>query len=229
MTTQSPVRLEAALKVTGQAVYPAETPAEGMLHAALVESPVAAGEVRAVDAHAARRMAGVADVVSYAETAVLAPSRVTSLIREPVIHFAGQPVALVAAETLLQARHAARAVQVDIAAHPTVTNLDQALDQAYAPAMNGRIPLDSQRGDVATGLADAALVVRQRYETAANNHHPMEPHAVVCAWQDGKATTHTTTQAVFSTRYIMARAFQVPLEDVRVITRFVSGDSSTSN
>lgn len=223
MTTDSPVRLEAALKVTGRAIYPGETPAEGMLHAALVESPVAAGEVRAVDAEAARRMAGVADVVSYPETAVLAPSRVTSLIREPVIHFAGQPVALVVAETLLQARRAARAVRLDIAARAPVTSLDQALDQAYAPTMSGRFPAESLRGDVAAGLADAALVVRQRYETAANNHHPMEPHAVVCAWEDGKATTHTTTQAVFGTRHVMARAFQVPLEDVRVVTRFMGG------
>ena len=223
MTTHSPVRIEAALKVTGRAVYPGETPVEGMLHAALVESPAGAGEVRTVDTGAARRMAGVADIVSYAETAALAPSGVTALIREPVIHFPGQPVALVAAETLLQARDAARAVKLDIAPRPAVTSLEQALDQAYVPAMAGRVPAESRRGDVAAGLAEAALVVRERYETAANNHHPMEPHAVVCAWDDGKLTTHTTTQAIFGTRQVIARAFQTPLDDVRVVTRFLGG------
>jgi xanthine dehydrogenase YagR molybdenum-binding subunit len=223
VTAHSPLRIEAALKVTGQAIFSAETPVEGMLHAALVESPVGAGEVRAVDANMARGMAGVADIVSYAETAALAANSITALIREPVIHFPGQPVALVAAETLLQATDAARAVRLDIDPRPALTSLDRGLDHAYTPANAGRVPAETRRGDVAAGLAGAALVLRERYETTTNNHHPMEPHAVVCAWEGGKAITHTTTQAIFGTRQVLARAFQTPPEDVRVVTRFLGG------
>jgi len=219
----SPVRLEAALKVSGGAVYPGETFAEGMLHGALVEAWVSAGEVRSVDAAAARAMPGVADVVSYPETQALASGGAIALIREPVIHFAGQPVALVAAESLSQARTAARAVRLEIEPKPAVTSLDQGLDHIFDAPTTGRHPPAYSRGDAAAALARADLVVRGRYVTAVNNHHPMEPHAVVAWWEGDKATVCTTTQAIFGTRAVIARAFRLAVEDVRVITHFLGG------
>lgn len=223
MSAHPTLRLEAALKVTGRALFPAEAPAEGLLHAVLVEAPIGCGEVVAVDGTRARLMPGFADLVSYPEAAALQPSGVTALIRDRAVHFPGQPVALVAAETLFGARAAARTVQVEFQARPAVTALDQALDQAYAPAMAGRITTDSRRGDAARALADATLVVRRRYRTAVNNHHPMEPHAVVCSWDGEVATVHTTTQAVFGTRAAIAHAFRMPAEGARVVTRFLGG------
>ena len=72
-------------------------------------------------------------------------------------------------------------------------------------------------------MAEADFVVRNRYETAVNNHHPMEPHAVLCWWEGDKAVVHTTTQAVFGTRAIIAHAFNMPAADIRVIARFLGG------
>ena len=92
MTDQTITRIEGRLKVTGQAVYAAETPAEGLLHAVLIEAPIASGKVIDLDASAARKVAGFADIISYAEAESLKPSSVTALIREPAIHFRGQPV-----------------------------------------------------------------------------------------------------------------------------------------
>jgi len=223
MSADPTLRLEAGLKVTGQAVFPAETPAEGLLHAVLVEATINCGEIVSVDGTQARLTPGFADLISYPETEVLRPSGVTALIREPVIHFPGQPVALVVAESLLAAQAAARAVRVECRARPAVTALDQALDQAYAPAMVGRAATDSHRGDVTQALTEARLVVRNRYQTAVNNHHPMEPHAVVCSWDGEAVTVHTTTQAIFGTRAVIAHAFRMPAEDARVITRFLGG------
>ena len=217
------LRYEGALKAAGQAMYPAEAPMAGLLHAVLVEAPIGCGEALSLDAAAARTTPGFADLVSYDEAQGLRPSGATALIRERTIHFPGQPVALVAAETLLQARAAARAIRVETQARPAVTAIDQALDSAFAPAMVGRWPAASQRGDAAAALAGADMVVRNRYETAVNNHHPMEPASVVCAWEDGKAVVHTTTQAVFGTRAIIAHAFGMPAQDARVITRFLGG------
>ncbi len=51
----------------------------------------------------------------------------------------------------------------------------------------------------------------------------MEPHAVVCSWSGNKVTVHTCTQAVFGTRTAIARAFDMPEDDVRVIARFLGG------
>lgn len=223
MSTHSALRYEAALKVTGTAVYEAEVPAVGMLHAALVEASISCGDVLSVDATQAIDLPGFAATVSYADTEVLQPSPATALIRERAIHFAGQPVALVTANTLQAAREAARAIRVTTQARPAVTALAQALDKSFAPAMVGRFPAETRRGDAARALTDADLVVRNRYDTAVNNHHPMEPHAVVCWWEDGKAVVHTSTQAIFGTRAMIAHAFQMPASDIRVISRFLGG------
>lgn len=223
MSTHSALRYEAALKVTGSAVYEAEVPAPGMLHAALVEAPISCGDVLSVDATQAIDLPGFAAAVSYADAEVLQPSPATALIRERAIHFAGQPVALVTASTLQTAREAARAIRVTTQARPAVTALAQAHDKSFAPAMVGRFPAETRRGDAARALTDADLVLRNRYETAVNNHHPMEPHAVVCWWEDGKVVVHTSTQAIFGTRAMIAHAFQMPASDIRVISRFLGG------
>ena len=223
MSTHSALRYEAALKVTGSAVYEAEVPAAGLLHAALVQAPISCGDVLSVDATPAMNLPGFAAMVSHADTEVLQASPATALIRERAIHFAGQPVALVAASGLQAARAAADAIRVSLEARPAVTALAQALDKSFAPAMVGRFPAATRRGDASRALAEADLVVRHRYDTAVNNHHPMEPHAVVCWWEDGKAVVHTSTQAIFGTRAMIAHAFRMPASDIRVISRFLGG------
>jgi xanthine dehydrogenase YagR molybdenum-binding subunit len=223
MSTHSVLRYEAALKVTGSAIYEAEVPAAGLLHAAFVQSPISCGDVSSVDATRAVDLPGFAAMVSYADTEVLQASPATALIRERTVHFAGQPVALVAASSLQEAREAAHAIQVSLEARPAVTALAQALDKSFAPAMVGRFPAATHRGDASRALAEADLVVRHRYDTAVNNHHPMEPHAVVCWWEGGKAVVHTSTQAIFGTRAMISHAFRMPESDIRVISRFLGG------
>ena len=90
MSTHSVLRYEAALKVTGSAVYEAEVPAPGMLHAALVEAPISCGDVLSVDAKPAIDLPGFAAMVSYAPIAeVLQSSPATALIRERAHSFCG--------------------------------------------------------------------------------------------------------------------------------------------
>ena len=223
MSIHSVLRYEAALKVTGSAVYEGEVPAAGLLHAALVQAPISCGDVLSIDAAPAINLPGFAAMVSHADAEVLQASPATALIRERTIHFAGQPIALVAANSLQEAREAAHGVEVRLDARPAVTALAQAHDKSFAPAMVGRFPAETHRGDASRALAEADLVVRHRYDTAVNNHHPMEPHAVVCWWDGGKAVVHTSTQAIFGTRAMIAHAFRMPVSDIRVISRFLGG------
>jgi len=217
-------RVEGAAKVTGAAVYSAETRAEGLLHAALVPSPIARGQMEAIDATAARGCAGFVDIIGWEETKMLHPAPFVALVREKSVHFAGQPVALVVAETPLQARAAASAVRVTYAQEPPVTSVDHPLAEVYAPDMCGaRAKAHSLRGDPVGALSAAEIVLRERYETPVNNHHPLEPHAVVCHWEGDRVVVHTSTQAVFGTRAVIAHAFGLPVEDVRVITRYMGG------
>ena len=223
MSSDSVLRYEAALKVTGGAIYEGEVAAAGLLHAALVEAPISCGDVLSIDATPAMELPGFVAMISHSDAEGLQPSAATALIRERAVHFAGQPVALVTASTLQAAREAARAVRVSTQARPAVTALAQALDRSFAPAMVGRFPAETHRGDAAKALSEADLVVRNRYQTAVNNHHPMEPHAVVCWWEDGKAVVHTSTQAIFGTRAVVAHAFRMPASDIRVVSRFLGG------
>ncbi|MGY3602721.1 MULTISPECIES: xanthine dehydrogenase family protein molybdopterin-binding subunit [unclassified Bradyrhizobium] len=223
MKNRTIARYEGTLKVTGQARYEGEMMPEGLLHAALVESPIACGELQSLDASRAAKLPGFATLVTHEDAASLKPSAATALIREKAIHFHGQPVALVAATTLSEAREAAKATQASIAARTTLTQMGQALDQAYEPAMVGRFPASTRRGDSAKALSEAGLVVRRRYTTAVNNHHPMEPHAVVCWWEGKKAVVHTCTQAIFGTRAMIAHAFEMPPADIRVLSRYLGG------
>jgi xanthine dehydrogenase YagR molybdenum-binding subunit len=216
-------RYEGTLKVTGQARYEGEIMPEGLLHAALVESPVACGELQSIDTSRAAALPGFATLVTHEDAAALKPSAATGLIREKAIHFHGQPVALVAATTLSEAREAANEIKVSIGARTGLTGMDQALDLAYEPAMVGRFPAATRRGDSTKALSEAELIVRRRYITAVNNHHPMEPHAVVCWWEDNKAVVHTCTQAIFGTRAIIAHAFEMPPADIRVLARYLGG------
>ncbi len=140
MSAPSPARIEAPLKVTGRALFAAETHLDGLLHAVLVPAPIARGRVRSIDASAARNLRGFIDVIAHAETTGLAPSAHTALIREAIVHFRGQPVALVVGETRAAAAAAARAVRVAYESEPAVTALEQAIDKAYEPAMAARVP-----------------------------------------------------------------------------------------
>lgn len=223
MRDRSARRYEAAWKVTGRAQYEGEVPAERLLHAVMVEAPIACGDVTAIDASKAAGIGGFVAMVSHEDAMQLDPSPANALIRERTIHFAGQPVGLVVAETLTAAREAAGVIGVETRSRPAVTSMTSALDGAYAPAMVGRFAAVTNRGDAAGALAGADLVVRNRYETAANIHHPLEPHAVVCWWEGDKAIVHTCTQAIFGTRAMIAHAFNMPPADIRVVARFLGG------
>ena len=217
-------RIEGPAKVTGAAMYAAEAQMAGMLHAVLAQAPIARGRVVAIDGTAARACAGFADLVGWEDAQALQASPFIDIVRAPAIYFPGQPVALVAAETLAQARAAGAAMRIDYAAEPAITFMNHPLAAPYAPDMCGaRAKAYSLRGDPAGVLAEAEMVVRARYETAVNNHHPMEPHAVVCQWDGDNVEVHTSTQAIFGTRAGIAHAFRLPAANVRVITRFLGG------
>jgi xanthine dehydrogenase YagR molybdenum-binding subunit len=216
-------RVEAALKVRGEARYPAETRVEGLLHAALVVAPIASGRVRGIDCIEARNFPGVVGIVTHENAIRATRPGYLVLLQEPVIHFAGQPVAVVVAETLRQARLAAAAVRVDYDELPAVTAMAQALDRAFAPSSAGRTATDSLRGEPERGLAQADMVLARRYTTPTHNHLPIEPQCVIAAWCGDDLIVNTTTQAVFSHREMLAACFSIPVERVRVTSRYLGG------
>lgn len=220
-------RWEAIAKVQGRALYTAEEPVPGTVHAALVPAPVACGRVLGLDTHAARELPGVLAIYGIGDLPPLRAAGYANWLENDLIHWAGQPVALVVAEDEATARDAARRVRVDAEASPHAVSLSQATAPPYAPAEAGRVPTDTQRGDPDTAIANAALQLDLCYEVAAQHHQPLEPHACLAHWTQGEGgetlTLHSSTQAVFGTRRVVAYSLGLHREQVRVVARHLGG------
>jgi xanthine dehydrogenase YagR molybdenum-binding subunit len=199
----SPVRMEAALKVTGAACYAADLKFEGVLHAALVTATVPHARVSHVDTVDVCRYPGVLTVLTHEDSLTLGKTTASffKYLQEPTVYFWGQPVAVVVAGSAREAKFAAAAIRVDYETLPAVTHMSLALDSAYAPATAGYVATDSRRGDPEQAYAAAEVALDEEYRTAAHNHHPIEPHCVTVQVFEDQVLVHTSTSAVFATRH----------------------------
>ncbi|HSW04729.1 xanthine dehydrogenase family protein molybdopterin-binding subunit, partial [Aquabacterium sp.] len=216
-------RWEALAKVRGSALYSAEEPVPGCLHAAIVPAPVAHGRVLQVDTAAAQALPGVVAVFGIGDLPPLRPAGYANWLEDERVHWAGQPVALVVAEDEATARAAASRVLVQVEALPAALNLDQASTPPFAPAEAGRLPTDTQRGDPDAALQRAEIRLDLHYRSAGNHHQPLEPHASLALWQGEQLTLYCSTQAVFGTRRMVAYSLGLQREQVRVIARHLGG------
>lgn len=218
-----PTRYEAALKVTGAARYEGEIRAENMLHAGLVTAPVPSARILGIDTARARALAGCVDVLTHENAQRVPPAAFLALLQEPVVHFAGQPVAMVLAETPEAARAAAALVEVFYAPTPAITALDQARETAFAPRTAGLTATDSRRGEPEAALAAAAVTLDRRYTTPTHNHLAIEPQVVLADWDGSDLLVHTPSQAVFAHRTGLAKCFGLDVARVRVISSYLGG------
>jgi len=136
-------RVDGVQKVTGAARYAGDFPAPGLCHAVMVQSTVPRGRIVAIDSTRAERIRGVRLVLTHANAialpqggmaAVNPPSgRVLSLLQDDVVHYQGQPVGVVVADTLEQAVAAASLVRVTYEKSDAVLDFASARRAAYAP------------------------------------------------------------------------------------------------
>ena len=113
------------------------------------------------------------------------------------MHYAGQPVALVVADQLERAQHAASLVRVSYERAPSVTTMDEGRDEAYEPEriFGGLLPGRNERGDVEAALDRGRRARRRGLPFAANHHNPMEPSATTAGWDGDRLTLHESTRA----------------------------------
>jgi xanthine dehydrogenase YagR molybdenum-binding subunit len=232
-------RVDGPAKVTGGARYSAEISPPGTAHLAIVGATVAAGRVVAIDADAAREAEGVLAVLTHEDLPEIAapPHLLPSLIgraapgesffpmQDTVVHYAGQPVAMVVAETYEQARYAASLVRVTYDTVPAITTIEQGRDRAYEAQrlFGGLMPGREERGDVDAGLARADVRVDVSYRMAANHHNALEAPSTVAVWDDGGLTLYESTMGVRATQQTVAELLGLPISHVRVRTHFVGG------
>jgi xanthine dehydrogenase YagR molybdenum-binding subunit len=233
-------RVDGYLKVTGGAPYAAEHPIERLAHAVLVQSTIARGRIARLDSAAAEAAPGVLAVISHLNAPKLEPMKsfltgegvaiqTAPVLQDDVIHYAGQHLAVVVAETLEQAQHAAQLVRIGYEEQPPRTELRDQLDAAYLPRpFFGGTPPEHTRGDPTRGLAEAEVRVEATYTTPIEHHNPLEPHALIAVWgADGSLTVYEATQGVFGVQQGLAEVFGLPRDKVRVISPFLGGGFGT--
>lgn len=241
-------------KITGRAGYAADVSLHGMLHARLVLSPYPHARIRGVDASAALAVNGVQAVLTGADLngPREAHSRPSMLLAGERVVFAGQPVAVIVADTEAQAADAAALLDVDYEVLDAVEDHDAALadeqlvwpdgvpsadagmaglhgGEAGTQAAKAPSNVDEDRsfgrGDVDAALAGAAVVVERTYRVAGVHQAYLEPHAVVAqpGARAGEVTVYTSTQGQYVVRSEVKGALGLRERDVHVIPTVVGG------
>ena len=219
-------RVDGIPKVTGQARYAFEQPAEGVAYAAAVTATIAAGEIDAIDPGRALALPGVLAVISHDNAPRLGEvdDGELRLFQSGEVHYRGQIVAAVVAETLEQAREAADAVRVDYAPRAHDVDLTATHPRLYKrDKVNPSFPTDTEQGDAEAALQNAEVVLDATYATAPIHNNAMEPHASLAIWEDGHLTLHDSIQGTYGGRRILAQVFELEPQQVRVIAQHVGG------
>src|SRR5271165_3571195 len=245
---KSPERWDAMAKVTGRAHYTADVQLPGMLYAKFVSATVPHAKVVSVDTSEAESHPGVQAVHVIEQVLGNAVLRDASLeqVKYPVVRYAGQPIAAVAATTPWAAEEAAAKVKVQYETIPFVVDLDRAraadaplvypgtADQAGSAGGGGGPRNVPQTGnvhgpsirkvaDVEKGFQDAEVVVEGHYVCQVQTHSALETHGVVADWKSDMLTVWASTQGIGGVREELASFFKIPVTQVRVITEYMGG------
>jgi carbon-monoxide dehydrogenase large subunit len=240
-------RTEDPVLVRGEGRFTDDIKLPGEVYAVMVRSREAHGVIKRIGTAAARKMPGVlgvftgADLADYGTLKCIVPfnNRDGTPMKRPPrpalptdkVRFVGDPIAFVVAETLVQAKDAAEAVEVEIEPLPAVTRPEEAiapdapLIHADAP---GNVALDYHYGDseqVAQAFAKAAHVTRLKLVNSRLVVNPMEPRAAIGVYDaaKGRYTLHVPTQGVFGMRANMAEILKVDPKQVHILTGNVGG------
>jgi xanthine dehydrogenase YagR molybdenum-binding subunit len=224
-------RRDGVLKVTGKARYAADNHPAGMLYAVLAVSCVARGRVTFLDVDAAKGHPGVVEVMTPANRPPLAqdPDAKTNpfmfrldLLQNDRVRYANQPIAVVIAETLEAATEGAALLSPRYEAQPARVGLDSG-ESFIPPAIGVGSPPQEQHGDVAAGLAAAVRRIEATYETPAQYHNAMEPHAIVAAWDGDALSIDTPSQGLALAQGRIAGLFGIAAEKIHIRSPFLGG------
>ena len=245
-------RFEDLRLITGQGRYTDDVVLPNMAYAFVLRSPMGHANIKRVDAAAARKMPGVLfvgtgdDVLIDGLGDVPCSTPLTSrdgtprhdtprpILAQGKVRHAGQPVALVVAQTLAQARDAAEAIDVDYESLPAVTEAKDALAPS-APQLFDHVPgnllfdWDNDAGDAKAteaAFARAAHVVNLELINNRVVANSMEPRNAIAEYDpaSGRSTLYTATQGPHFVRDTLADAvLKLPKDKVRVITGNVGG------
>ncbi len=225
-------RVDGVEKVSGTARYAADFEASRLAHAVIVQSTIAKGSIAAVHAQKASASAGVLLVMTH-ENAPRLPAeaqksnppgeRALSLLQDNKVRYNGEPVAVIVAESLVEAQCAAMLLEISYAEQIPSMDFDAALSSSYTPDALTHASADVAWGDAELGLQQATVHHDAVYTTPMESHNPMEPHATLAAWSGDELIVHDSTQGVAGARKALAKKLGLAPEKVRVLSPYIGG------
>jgi xanthine dehydrogenase YagR molybdenum-binding subunit len=219
-------RLEGREKVTGQAKYAVEYRRDDVAYASIIQSTIAKGAIRAVHAGPALELPGVLAVLCHENAPRLheVSDGELEVLQSDRVAYRGQIVGVVIADSYETARQAERLVHVEYAPEPHDVLLRPDHPGLYKPdKVNPNYPADTADGDFDAAFASADVTIDCTYETPAEHNNPMEPHATLAVWEEGRITLYDSNQGASRVKSTVAGAFGLEPDQVRVISPHVGG------
>lgn len=227
-------RVDGGERASGTAQYTTDLYPAGLVFGALLRSPHAHARIRRLDTSRAERADGVRAVLSHLNLKGIPWYNGLSALFDVELRYAGEEVAAVFADTAAAARDALDLIDVEYEVLPHVVDPEAALAKD-APKVHasgnvlGGAAERYARGDVEAGFGGAAATVELRVETQDVLHHSMETHGSICEWTGDRLTIWDSTQHIFGVRRQVAAALKVPMDHVRVVSRFMGGGFGSKN
>ena len=228
-------RIDGPLKVQGSARFAAEFPMDGLLYAALSYSTIARGRIATLDTSAAEAAEGVVLVMTHRNALRLKPTPLfmsaakaaggddLPVMQDDLIHWNGQPIAIVLAESQEQADHAKSLIRATYDAEAGTTSFAAGKAAGLKVGNFQGEPLKHEIGDAEAALAAAPHKVDNIYRTPRHNHNAIELHAATVAWQGDELRIHDASQAVAHMAWSMAHIFGLDEKKVHVSSPYVGG------
>ncbi len=226
------LRIDGVPKVTGQATYGADHHIAGAAHAVLATSAIARGRIRSIDQATARSMPGVLEILTHENVGKeIKPGKgmldggymahSVAPLASNRIHFSGQIVAVVIAETAETAQAAADALRITYKAQkPSATFGSPKAKEVKAKAL-GETELSA--GDLEEGFAAAVATIDAWYETPAQHQNPMELFQTTCAWNGDELTVWESTQSVRGAQHGLGRQLGIKPANIHIISPYIGG------
>lgn len=238
----SPVeRIEDLRFLRGRGEYVGDLVRPGMLHAAILRSPLAHGRIRSIEIGPALALAGVRAVITAAEigTSPLIPLRLqtspaTEPFRQPAIaadrlRYAGEPIAVVLADSAALAEDGVEAILLDIEELPVVADRHVSARQETLlfeqAGTNLAIKFTGLKGDADAAFRDAPYTGRASLRVQRHTALPMEPRGLLAEWDaaSGRMVVSGAAKVPFFNRRTVAAMLGLPEDAVDLIENDVGG------
>lgn len=231
-------------KVRGTAKYTTDYVNKNMLYAQLLISPYAHAKIVSINTNEAELMTGVKAILTGKDCPLLVGVLLEDkpILARDKVRYHGEPVAVVVADSELEAKRAVQKIKVEYEELPVINSASEAFSlndvlvhedinnyrilKPVSPVPNTNIAnlVKIRKGNIKKGWDESEFIVEAEFSLPQSDHVALETRNVRCEIKkNGKVEINTSTQGPFAVREFLSRYFQVPSGNIVVNTPYVGG------